>query len=121
MFVCVIFYMSQTYIYINARILCICRPPKYFNNNVLSADSSIHVLAFSMHAGMGLPPVEYGQVITMIYLKVAPRPGPLPSSCVWCVCSVCAHTLCACVVCVCTYDTYVCVHTYIFNSLKEDV
>jgi len=24
-----------------------------------------------VHAGMGLPPIEYGQVITMIYLKVA--------------------------------------------------
>ena len=24
-----------------------------------------------MHAGMGLPPVEYGQIITLIYLKVS--------------------------------------------------
>ncbi len=33
-----------------------------------------------VHAGMGLPPVEYGQVITMIYLKVAIYASPrLPS------------------------------------------
>jgi hypothetical protein len=30
-----------------------------------------------VHAGMGLPPVEYGQVITMIYLKVAIYASPL--------------------------------------------
>ena len=45
-----------------------------------------------LHAGMGLPPVEYGQVITMIYLKVAiyasPRlPSPFISLPLLCVCT----------------------------------
>ncbi len=50
-----------------------------------------------VHAGMGLPPVEYGQVITMIYLKVAiyaspPLPSPFIVPPLLCVCTcVCVH------------------------------
>ena len=78
----------------------ICRRPVYtsiyiydvYVLNILTITCYLRILRihsrsrpFNAHAGMGLPPVEYGQVITMIYLKVAPRPCPLPSSFVWCV------------------------------------
>ena len=79
--------------YIVVHVLCMAISICYSNAiYVRIFFGSIDDQNLIVHAGMGLPPVEYGQVITMIYLKVAIYASPrLPSPCIslplLCVCT----------------------------------